>query len=64
MTYFDDSKERLDTLALEARKLPYGEREFALGRIRLVVGSWENSAKRLVPLLLNRLALGQGKGGK
>jgi hypothetical protein len=57
MPCFDDSKKRLDNWALEARKLPYGEQEFALGRIRLV-GSWENNAKRLLLLLLNRLAPG------
>jgi DNA-binding transcriptional regulator GbsR (MarR family) len=63
LPYFDDSKDRLDNIALEARKLPYAEREFALARIRLL-RSWEVNAERLLPLVLTMLDRSEGKSGK
>jgi DNA-binding transcriptional regulator GbsR (MarR family) len=36
LTYFDDSEDRLDRIQAGARELPGAEREFALGRIRML----------------------------
>ncbi len=60
LSYFDGSENRLDHIALEARKLPDGEREFALERIRMLK-SWEKNAKRVLPLVLAILG---GRNGK
>jgi DNA-binding transcriptional regulator GbsR (MarR family) len=63
LTYFDDSEDRLDRIQAEARELPGEEREFALGRLRMLK-SWQRNAKRLLPLVLMILGRGRGKNGK
>jgi DNA-binding transcriptional regulator GbsR (MarR family) len=60
LTYFDDSKDRLDRILAEARELPDGERDFALGRVKML-RSWEKNAKRVLPLVLAILG---GRNGK
>jgi len=51
LTYFDDSQDRLDRIQAEARELPDAEREFTLGRVRMLK-SWQRNAKRLLPIVL------------
>ena len=63
LTYFDDSQDRLDRIQAEARELPDAEREFTLGRVRMLK-SWQRNAKRLLPLVLMILGGGRGKNGK
>lgn len=63
LTYFDDSKNRLDRIQTETRELPDAEREFALARVRMLK-SWERNAKRILPFVLAILGRGNGKSGK
>ncbi len=63
LTYFDDSKDRLDRIQAEAHELPDDKREFALDRVRMLK-SWQRNAKRLLPLVLMILGRGRGKNGK
>jgi HTH-type transcriptional regulator, glycine betaine synthesis regulator len=51
LTYFDDSKDRLDRLTVEARKLSGQEREFITGRITMLK-SWAKNIKRVAPFVL------------
>jgi hypothetical protein len=51
LTYFDDSKGRLDRLAVEARKLSGSEREFAIARVGMLK-SWSKNVKRVLPFVL------------
>ena len=60
LTYFDDSKDRLDRILVEARELPEAEREFAVARVRML-RSWEKNAKRVLPFVLAILC---GRNGK
>ena len=63
LTYFDGSEGRLDHIAVEARRLPDAERDFALGRVRLL-RSWEKNAKRVLPFVLAILGRRSGKTRK
>ena len=63
LPYFDGSGERLDHIAVEAKKLPDEEGEFALARVRML-RSWEKNAKRVLPLVLAILGGRNGKSGK
>jgi HTH-type transcriptional regulator, glycine betaine synthesis regulator len=63
LTYFDDSTDRLDHVAVEARKLPDEAREFALARLKLL-RSWEKNAKRVLPFVLAILGGRRGKNGE
>ncbi len=63
LTYFDDSTDRLDRIQTEAQRLPDGEREFALSRVRMLK-SWEKNAKRVLPFVLAILGGRGGKNGK
>lgn len=59
LTYFDGSGERLEHIALEARKLPDGQRDHAISRVKMLK-SWEKNARRMLPIVLMLL----GRGGK
>ncbi len=63
LTYFEDSQARLDHIAVKARKLPAGEREFALARATMLK-SWAKNARRVLPFVLAILGGGSGKNGK
>lgn len=63
LTYFDDSKERLERIQSEARELPDGEREFALERLR-ILRSWQRNARMLLPVVLAILGGSREKNGK
>lgn len=58
LTYFDDSKARLDRLAIEARNLSGPERDFAIARVG-ILKSWSRNVKRVLPFVL--AILGKGK---
>ncbi len=60
-SYFEDSGERLDRLAAEARDLSDGQREFALTRVKMLK-SWRRNARLILPLLTKLLGSGNGKG--
>jgi DNA-binding transcriptional regulator GbsR (MarR family) len=62
-TYFDDSKDRLDRLMVEARDVAEIDREFTLGRIRMLK-SWQKNAKRVLPFVLAILGGSNGSAGK
>lgn len=57
--YFEDSGDRLDRLAVEAKKLSGEQREFAIRRVGMLK-SWRRNVRMLLPLL-SRL-LGSQKG--
>lgn len=59
-SYFEDSGERLDRLADEARKLSGEQRDFALTRIKML-RSWRRNAKFVLPVLTKLLG---GRNGK
>jgi DNA-binding transcriptional regulator GbsR (MarR family) len=54
LTNFEDSGTRLARIAAEAQKLPAGEREFALSRVKTLKG-WAKNVKRVLPLFLTIL---------
>lgn len=58
--YFEGSGERLDRLAVEARKLSGEQRDFAIARIKMLK-SWERNARLVLPMLLKLLG---GRNGK
>ena len=60
-SYFEGSSERLDRIAVEARKLPGEQREFALARVKMLK-SWERNARFILPVLMKLLG-GQGEIG-
>ena len=60
LTYFEDSGERLERLLAEARKLPNGQRDHAVSRVKMLK-SWEKNSRRLLPIIL---ALLGGRSGK
>ncbi len=57
-SYFEDSGERLDRLEVGATKLSGEQREFALGRVRML-RSWRKQAKSVIPILA--MLLGRGR---
>ena len=57
---FEDSGERLDRIAVEARKLTSADGDFALGRVKMLK-SWSTNVRRILPVLL---ALLGGRNGK
>jgi HTH-type transcriptional regulator, glycine betaine synthesis regulator len=59
-TYFEDSGERLDRLTLEAKKLSGEQRDFALGRVKML-RSWRRNASLILPLLTKLLGSRNGK---
>jgi HTH-type transcriptional regulator, glycine betaine synthesis regulator len=63
LTYFDDSKARLDNLAVEAQKLSGEEREFAIARVKML-RSWSKNVKRILPIVLAILGGGNRKDGE
>lgn len=63
LPYFDGSGDRLDHIAVEARKLPEAERDFALARVKML-RSWQKNAKRVLPLVLAILGGRNGKAEK
>jgi HTH-type transcriptional regulator, glycine betaine synthesis regulator len=63
LTYFDDSRDRLERIQAEARALPDGDREFAVSRVRMLK-SWAKNVKRVLPFALAILGGRGGKNGK
>jgi DNA-binding transcriptional regulator GbsR (MarR family) len=59
-TYFDDSGERLDRLADEAKKLNGEQRDFAIARVKMLK-SWRGRAKFVLPVLAKLLG---GRNGR
>jgi DNA-binding transcriptional regulator GbsR (MarR family) len=59
-SYFEGSSERLDRIAVEARKLPGEQREFALARVKMLK-SWERNARFILPVLMKLLGGRKGK---
>ena len=57
---FEDSGERLDRIAAEAKKLSGAQGEFALNRVQ-ILKSWSKNTRRILPVLL---ALLGGRNGK
>ena len=50
LTYFEGSEDRLNRIAVEARKLPDGQRDHAVARVKMLK-SWERNARLILPLL-------------
>ena len=57
--YFEDSAERLDRLAEEAKKLSGEQRDFAITRVRMLK-SWRRNARLVLPLLTRLLGSPNG----
>jgi HTH-type transcriptional regulator, glycine betaine synthesis regulator len=60
LCYFEDSGERLERIAAEAKKLSGAEREHALVRLK-TLKTWSKNAQRMLPLLLTLLGTRNGK---
>ena len=60
LTYFEDSGERLNRIAEEARKLSGDARTHAIARVKMLK-SWEKNVRRIAPLLLALLGRGANR---